>query len=241
VAQARQGTSGCRVHSGGPALLHHDYITTPQTHTHTHSRTHARTHARTHLSLTLLLPHSTHAIRTYDWQLNRICDWHWAASHPCAPSRAHQAAALPSHRIGRCAGHPPSMVSHTAWYPIQQGILHGMTSRTAWCPARRVDCRRSLGGWKSCKPPLVAPLRHLLRYRALGSPLPHLRRDWAHPCHICAWTGCPLTRRGAAVACTRLSWLPAAPRYAAAACAAHTACIVWHAQEPTGWAHRPQA
>ena len=23
----------------------------------------------------------------------------------------------------------------------------------------------------------------------LGSPLPHLRRDWAHPCHICARTG----------------------------------------------------
>ena len=23
----------------------------------------------------------------------------------------------------------------------------------------------------------------------LGSPLPHLRRDWAHPCHICAGTG----------------------------------------------------
>ena len=22
----------------------------------------------------------------------------------------------------------------------------------------------------------------------LGSPLPHLRRDWAHPCHICAGT-----------------------------------------------------
>jgi hypothetical protein len=22
-----------------------------------------------------------------------------------------------------------------------------------------------------------------------GSLLPHLRRDWAHPCHICAWTG----------------------------------------------------
>jgi hypothetical protein len=23
----------------------------------------------------------------------------------------------------------------------------------------------------------------------LGSPLPHLHRDWAHPCHICAGTG----------------------------------------------------
>ena len=23
----------------------------------------------------------------------------------------------------------------------------------------------------------------------LGSPLPHLRQDWAHPCHICAGTG----------------------------------------------------
>ena len=35
----------------------------------------------------------------------------------------------------------------------------------------------------------------------LGSPLPHLHRDWAHPCHICARTGltacaeCP-TRSG---------------------------------------------
>ena len=25
--------------------------------------------------------------------------------------------------------------------------------------------------------------------RGRGSPLPHLRRDWAHPCHICAGTG----------------------------------------------------
>ena len=25
----------------------------------------------------------------------------------------------------------------------------------------------------------------------LGSPLPHLHRDWAHPCHICTGTECP--------------------------------------------------
>jgi hypothetical protein len=27
----------------------------------------------------------------------------------------------------------------------------------------------------------------------LGSPLPHLHRDWAHPCHICTGTGRPGT------------------------------------------------
>jgi hypothetical protein len=27
------------------------------------------------------------------------------------------------------------------------------------------------------------------RITGLGSPLSHLRRDWAHPCHICAGTG----------------------------------------------------
>ena len=38
------------------------------------------------------------------------------------------------------------------------------------------------------------PHRHPFRFAAtsapgLGSPLPHLRRDWARPCHICAGTG----------------------------------------------------
>jgi hypothetical protein len=28
-----------------------------------------------------------------------------------------------------------------------------------------------------------------LPLRGLGSPLPHLRRDWAHPCQICSGTG----------------------------------------------------
>ena len=34
--------------------------------------------------------------------------------------------------------------------------------------------------------PGTAAHRHRDR---LGSPLPHLRRDWAHPCHTCAGTG----------------------------------------------------
>jgi hypothetical protein len=36
-------------------------------------------------------------------------------------------------------------------------------------------------GGSGLAPPTSAP--------GLGSPLPHLHRDWAHPCHICAGTG----------------------------------------------------
>jgi hypothetical protein len=42
-----------------------------------------------------------------------------------------------------------------------------------------------------------SPLPHLHRdwarpchtWTGLGAPLPHLHRDWAHPCHICTETG----------------------------------------------------
>ncbi len=44
----------------------------------------------------------------------------------------------------------------------------------------------------------------------LGSPLPHLRRDWAHPCHICAGTG--LT---AATSAPGLGWAERQTRAAA--------------------------
>ncbi len=44
----------------------------------------------------------------------------------------------------------------------------------------------------------------------LGSPLPHLRRDWAHPCHICTGTGlAPATsapRLGAPLPHLRRDW-----------------------------------
>ena len=40
----------------------------------------------------------------------------------------------------------------------------------------------------------------------LGSPPPHLRRDWAHPCHICAGTGLTPCH-----VCTGTGWAPAHP------------------------------
>ena len=44
----------------------------------------------------------------------------------------------------------------------------------------RLPCRRICAG-TGLTPATSAP--------GLGSPLPHLRRDWAHPAHICSSAG----------------------------------------------------
>jgi hypothetical protein len=61
---------------------------------------------------------------------------------------------------------------------------------------RRLDRRRTWGAerahWDSAHPcDICARSRTTAATSApgLGSPLPHLRRDWAHPCHICTGTG----------------------------------------------------
>ncbi len=47
------------------------------------------------------------------------------------------------------------------------------------------------GDLTALTPPLYAPgpgSRPATSAQGLGSPLPHLHRDWAHPCHVCAGT-----------------------------------------------------
>ncbi len=58
-------------------------------------------------------------------------------------------------------------------------------ARRAFLPAAKTTGRRRLA-W-NCPHGNALVVEHLLQ--GLGSPLPHLRRDWAHPCHICAGTG----------------------------------------------------
>jgi hypothetical protein len=60
---------------------------------------------------------------------------------------------------------PPASTAH-----LQQGASSCV----------RVSVRQGAGA-PCCALPHLAP--------GLGSPLPHLHRDWAHPCHICTGTG----------------------------------------------------
>jgi hypothetical protein len=66
--------------------------------------------------------------------------------------------------------------------PIPDELLAKLrAAKTYNAGSRRAHRRtgRARTGW--AHPPTSAP--------GLGSPLPHLRRDWAHPSHICAGTG----------------------------------------------------
>ena len=72
--------------------------------------------------------------------------------------------------------------------------------------SERPDCDPCTGAGRAAAtsaPGLGSPLPHLHRDWAhppttstpgLGAPLPHLRRDWAHPCNICVGTGPALLR-----------------------------------------------
>jgi hypothetical protein len=82
-------------------------------------------------------------------------------------------------------------------------VLRALTAPAAASPAGLAREARVLIGRipATSAPGLGALLPHLRRYWAhprhicagtapgLGAPLPHLHRDWARPCHICAGTG----------------------------------------------------
>jgi hypothetical protein len=73
--------------------------------------------------------------------------------------------------------------------PSMMIFTHKICSAT-WSHGRR---------WESIGPRLSAP--------GLGPPLPHLHRDWAHPCHICTGTGfTPATSECAGTATNPCGW-----------------------------------
>ncbi len=65
--------------------------------------------------------------------------------------------------------------------PLGPTLCGGAQLRRALEPARPSLLSRAPRRAAAGRPPTSAPGR--------GSPLPHLRRDWAHPRHICAGTG----------------------------------------------------
>jgi hypothetical protein len=80
-------------------------------------------------------------------------------------------------RCAACRRHAPFVLeaaAHADERVDRQGARrysrYGRYGRVAF------NCREA-----TASPPTSAP--------GLGSPLPHLRRDWAHPCRICAGTG----------------------------------------------------
>ena len=106
------------------------------------------------------------------------------------PDQARPARARRENRV--CAFRRRSLVESVRRQPRQRrphrrhGERHvhvdacGRCQRAARAPVLRgrlVPFRFETG----LAPPTSAP--------GLGAPLPHLRRDWAHPCHICAGTG----------------------------------------------------
>jgi hypothetical protein len=60
-----------------------------------------------------------------------------------------------------------------------------------WRPARTRSFMEHLSALSRSGVRAVRPIGSARATSApgLGSPLPHLRQDWAHPCHICAGTG----------------------------------------------------
>ncbi len=75
-------------------------------------------------------------------------------------------------RLAECSNVRSAPELGVAGQTFGPAVQHGRRN-TGACSAAHVD--------RTPLPPTPAP--------GLGSPLPHLRRDWAHPCHICAGTG----------------------------------------------------
>jgi hypothetical protein len=99
--------------------------------------------------------------------------------------------------VTRSYAHAPRPASEhrvlcrVAWHSARGNCVAGLPGSPACCGARSPHigtgarrCHISTGRGRAAatSPPGV------------GSPLPHLPRDWAHPCHICAGTGWQVPR-----------------------------------------------
>ena len=62
-----------------------------------------------------------------------------------------------------------------------------MPGRVPGSPHCHICTGTALPGTPHLHRDCAQPIRH--QQRRLGAPLPHLRQDWAHPCHICTATG----------------------------------------------------
>ncbi len=119
-------------------------------------------------------------------------------------SRTHAHTRLPCERSSRSEG-----CTVSAW---RKRAFSRSRSCSAWASARppAAACADATSRRRTHSHPFSNPiletsscalLAHTLPTSApgLGSPRPHLRRDWAHPAHICAGTGALRQRsRGAA-------------------------------------------
>ena len=116
----------------------------------------------------------------------------WTSALRVTPHVARAAQRFDCSAAQRCTprvGTPGSRRSCSAQSSCARGRPRSGSS--SW-PSRSTPARPVVSAHSS------SPLRHLRRDWArpchtsapgLGKPLPHLRRDWAHPYHICAGTG----------------------------------------------------
>ena len=70
-------------------------------------------------------------------------------------------------------------------------------------------CPRELRGWLTWLTSMLWGT--LAPHRDWGAPLPHLHREWAHPCHICAGTGLTPATSAPGLAGRYLDWLTSMP------------------------------
>jgi hypothetical protein len=121
---------------------------------------------------------SSHMARSRRWR---------QSTHTTHRYRAHVA-----RRPTRHDGIPHGVVSHAAWYHraawSQPHVWPARQRRVCVASAWTLDLAPKQ--WLHC--PRLPQSRHISAQtprRINWSPVPHLRRDWAHPCHICTGTG----------------------------------------------------
>ena len=92
---------------------------------------------------------------------------------------------------------------------------HRVLCRVAWHSARG-NCVAGLPGSPACcganaRPTSGLGLAPATSAPGLGAPLPHLHREWAHPCHICPGTGLTPATFALELAGRYLDWLTSMP------------------------------
>ena len=102
------------------------------------------------------------------------------AAHDITAEAAH-AKSIPKRRMASQPTWPASSKYSFGRSRVDTVMVVPSVRRTCVPYLWAVECAHSALSWDRPTPAKSAP--------GLGSSLPHLRRDWPHPCRICAGTG----------------------------------------------------